>query len=153
MPGPRVALFGSLAWSAIMTASALMKLLLDGWSTPEHIAFVAAFFAAGGAVAFVPALVAARLVSGQRAETLFAATFLALAVATIAATAFLFSLQFRLYFASWHGAPLTIRWVFEYVFTTASAVYQFLVGGLRLYFPVGFVALLAAALWHARSMR
>ena len=35
----------------------------------------------------------------------------------------------------------TITWSFQFVHTLATAFYQFVVLGMRLYFPLGFVAL------------
>ena len=45
------------------------------------------------------------------------------------------------------------RWISGIVFTVAAGVYQFAVLGIRLFFPVGFGALLGASLWFARTRR
>ena len=83
----------------------------------------------------------------------FAAAFLAFTVATIGITAALYALQSRSYYAQWHEPAFTITWCFQLVFTLLATVYQFAVLGLRLYFPVGFVALLVLSGWFARSAR
>ena len=100
------------------------------------------------------ALFLARLVSRSKsAETAFAAMFLALALSTIGATAGLFALDYRTYYAEWHEDFGTITWAFQFFFTTANAVVQFAVLGTGLFFPLGFVGLFAASLWFARSTR
>ncbi|RUW22679.1 hypothetical protein EOA34_20760, partial [Mesorhizobium sp. M4B.F.Ca.ET.013.02.1.1] len=65
----------------------------------------------------------------------------------------LFALQYRSYYAEWHAPAFTIRWAFELVFTMLTALYQFVVLGIRLYFPLGFIALVAAGIWFARQRR
>ena len=153
LPGWRLALAGSAAWAAAMAGSAAARLVYDGWASVDRVVLIVVLFALGGLLAFAPALWLARLVSPARSQGAFAAMFLALATMTIAATAFLFAMQYRLYFAEWHEPAFTITWMFQFAFTSAAAVYQFLVLGLPLFFPLGLLALLGAALWHARSVR
>lgn len=137
-----------------MGASALLALLLDRWETPVLVRTVVLLFALGGAFAFPIGWTLARLLSqGRRPETAFAAAFVSLGVATIGLTALLYALEYRSYYAEWHAAPFTITWAFQFVFTGLVAAYQFAVLGLRLYFPVGFVALFSAALWFAARSR
>ena len=154
MPTLREALLGAVLWAATMGASALVNLLLDNWVTPDKIRIVSLLFAGGGALAFPIGLFAARLVSlGRGWEVAFAATLVGLAAATIGLTAGLYALQYRSYYAEWHAPALTLEWGFQLVFTMAVALYQFVVLGIRLYFPLGFVALFAASLWFARQHR
>ncbi|WP_181175652.1 hypothetical protein [Mesorhizobium sp. B2-3-4] len=154
MPTLRTALVGALLWAAAMGASALVNLLLDNWVTPGKISTVSLLFAGGGALAFPVGLFAARLVSLARGpEVAFAAAFVGLAAATIGVTAGLYALQYRSYYAEWHAPVFTLTWGFQLVFTMAVASYQFVVLGIRLYFPLGFVALFAAGLWFARHRR
>ena len=65
--------------------------------------------------------------------------------ATVGCTALIFALQFLGYFSQWHDDHASKRLLFETVFTILSACYQFLVLGLRLYIPFGFIALTVAA--------
>ncbi|WP_164761792.1 hypothetical protein [Mesorhizobium sp.] len=154
MPTPRTAFYGALLWAMTMGASALVTLLLDDWETPAKIRIVTMLFAVGAALAFPIGLFAARLVSqGRRWEVAFAAAFVCLAAATIGLTAGLFALQYRSYYAEWHAPVFTRTWVLQFVFTTLIALYQFVVLGIRLYFPVGFIALFAAGVWFARQQR
>jgi hypothetical protein len=154
LPSLSIALFGALAWASAMGLSALVSLLLDHWETPAKIRLVALLFAAGGALSFPVALFFARLVSaGRSGETAFAAAFVSLLVFTVAFTAGVFSLQYRFYYAEWHAPAFSVTWAFQFVFTGAGALVQFAVLGLRLYFPIGFVALFAASLWFASQPR
>ncbi|MET3521153.1 hypothetical protein [Mesorhizobium abyssinicae] len=154
LPSARTAFAGALVWGPTMGASALVNLLLYDWETPAKIRFVTLIYAAGGALAFPVGLFLARLVSrGRHWEVAFAAAFVALLVATLAFTGGLFALQYRSYYAEWHAPAFTIRWAFELVFTMLTALYQFVVLGIRLYFPLGFIALVAAGIWFARQQR
>lgn len=154
MPTAGTALLGSLLWALAMGASALVNLLLDNWVTPQKIRTVSALFAAGGGLAFPVGLFAARLVSlGRGWEVAFAAAFVTIAAATTGLKALLYALQYRSYYAEWHAPAFTLTWAFQLAFTMAVASYQFVVLGIRLYFPLGFIALFAASLWFARHQR
>ncbi|MEZ5813029.1 MAG: hypothetical protein R3D45_16605 [Rhizobiaceae bacterium] len=153
MPGWRPALLGSLAWGLVMAASAAFGLWSQARAATAAAQIVLIVFAAGGFLAWAPALLVARLVGARRPEQRFAAFFVMLTVATLAVTGMIFALYFRYYFSQWHGAFLTLRWAFEFGFTVAAALYQFAVLGFRLYFPLGFIALFAAAAWNARRPR
>ena len=154
LPAPRMAIAGMLMWGLAMGASAFASLFALKWETAGHIRFVVLLYAAGGALAFPVAWTLARLLSRQaRRESAFAAAFVSLGVITIGLTAALYALQYRRYYAEWHAEPFTVTWTYQFVFTGLVAAYQFAVLGIRLYFPYGFVALIAAALWFARRSR
>ncbi len=154
LPPWRIALAGAALWGPAMGASALAALLVDRWETPALIRTVVLLFTCGGAIAFPIALALARLLaSGARPEPAFAAIFVSLATATIGFTALFFALCYRSYYAQWHAEPLTHLWAIQFIHTAAGAVYQFAVLGLRLYFPVGFVALFGGALMSLRFVR
>ena len=147
-------LAGAIAWGAAMGASALLVLALDQWETPQKMRMVVAVFAAGGALGFPFGLILARFLSHRRRpDTAFAAAFLSLAAATVCATSGIFALDYRAYYAEWHEDPLTRIWFFQFAYTAAAAFYQFAALGLRLYFPIGFVALTIVSIWFARSVR
>lgn len=154
VPSTGSALVGALLWAMAMGASALTGLWLDNWETPEKIRFVVLLYAMGAAIAFPIGLFAARLVSLDRHwEVALAAAFVCLLAATLAFTGGLFALQYRSYYAEWHAEAFTVRWAFELVFTSLTALYQFVVLGVRLYFPLGFIALACASVWFARQQR
>lgn len=152
LPAPRTAVLGALLWGLAMAASACVNLYY--WETPDRIRFVVLLYFMGGALAFPVGLTLARLVSrGRHWETALAAAFVCLLGATLAFTAGLFALQYRSYYAEWHAPAFTLTWAFEFVFTVLTALYQFVVLGVRLYFPLGFAALVAASIWFARRRR
>ncbi len=154
VPSTLTALLGALLWAMAMGASALTGLWLDNWETPEKIRFVVLLYAMGAAIAFPIGLFAARLISLDRQwEVALAAAFVCLLAATLAFTGGLFALQYRSYYAEWHADAFTVRWAFELVFTSLTALYQFVVLGIRLYFPLGFIALTIASVWFARQQR
>lgn len=152
LPALRMTALGALLWGLAMAASAFAN--LHDWETPSRIRFVVQLYALGGVIAFPVALTAARLVTrSRRWETALAAAFVCLLGATLAFTGGLFALQYRSYYAEWHAPAFTLTWAFEFVFTVLTALYQFAVLGVRLYFPLGFAALVAASVWFARQRR
>jgi hypothetical protein len=154
LPPLTATLVGTFGWTLVVTAGAAAGMLTRGWETPEKIAAVAVLYAVGAAIAFPLALFVARFIAhGRSAEAAFAAMFLALALSTVGVTALIFALDYRSYYSEWHEDFGTITWIFQFVFTTAGAVVQFAVLGVRLFFPAGFVALFVASLWFARSTR
>lgn len=145
---------GALLWGIAMAASALGVLLFGDWETPQKIRTVTALFALGGAVAFPLALILARFLAYRRQrEVAFAVAFLSFASATACVTGGFFALQYREYYAEWHADAFTRIWFLQFVHTIAAALYQFAVLGLRLFFPIGFAALLVASFWFARRPR
>lgn len=146
-------LLGSPLWGLVMALSSLLALILRNGAETAHLHSILLLFFCGGLIAWPCALLLGRFCAlGRRRETRFAAFFLCLTVFTIAATAFLFALDYRLFYARWH-APFGSRiWAYQFVFTLAGAVYQFLVMGLRLYLPLGFAALGLTSLWLANRM-
>ncbi|WP_245435908.1 hypothetical protein [Mesorhizobium tamadayense] len=152
LPSAGTAVAGALLWGLAMAASAFLNLYY--WEMPGRIRFVVLLYALGGGLAFPVGLTLARLVSrGRHWETTLAAAFVCLLGATLAFTGGLFALQYRSYYAEWHAPALTLTWAFEFVFTILTALYQFVVLGIRLYFPLGFAALAVTSIWFARQRR
>lgn len=117
-----------------------------------HLRSILALYASGGLAAWPLSLFAARYAARNRSiETRFAAFLFCLAAGTIGTTAFLFALDYRIFYSQWHAMTGTRTWLFQFVFTSLSAFYQFLVLGLRLYLPLGALALALASLLLARS--
>lgn len=143
---------GSVLWAAVMALSAWYAIFTLDWGTQARIARVVMLFAAGALVSFPLGIAIARLLTQRRrGEAAFAAAFLGLAIATMGVTSLIFAFDYRTYYAEWHDDEFSVRLVFEVVFTTLSAVYQFAVLGVRLYFPIGFLGLFAASWWFARQ--
>lgn len=134
------------AWGLAMTASAALNLYLLNQSFELRTKLLLVIFFMGGLFGFILTGAVLRfLPSKWKASQRFSAAFLTLLLLTIGFTALIFALHFRAYFAQWHDDHLSIRLMFETAFTLMSAVYQFFVLGLRLYLPVGFIALLGAS--------
>ncbi len=145
---------GALVWGALMAAVLGLSLYgmerLDSGHTP---ALFGLYFS-GGAIGWLLALPIIGFFSfRRRPETRFAAAFLFLSCGTLGATALLFALQYRMFYAQWHAPFGTVIWTFQFAFTSASAVYQFTALGSRHYFPFGVAPLVAASLWLARRNR
>ena len=154
LPSLSTTLIGSTCWALIMAASALLATWINGWQTLQKFETIAILYALGAALAFPIGLTLARLLSlGKSAETAFASVFLSLSLSTIGVTAALYALYYRRYYSAWHEDFLTVTWMFQFVFTSATALVQFAVLGVPLFFPVGFVALFVASIWFARSTR
>jgi hypothetical protein len=153
LPSLRLALGGALLWGLVMGVSALTNLMLAEWATPLRIREISLLFIAGGAFAFPTALYLARfLCLGRGREVAFAAMFVCLLATTIAFTSSLHA-SLNWFLAERHTATFSRDWLTELFFTVAAALYQFAVLGIRLYFPIGFAALLLASLWFARVTR
>lgn len=154
LPDPATAIAGAALWAGVMAGSAAAWLAIADRLETSRTPDILATFALGAALAFPVALYLARLaVPGARREARFAAAFLAFGVMTVLGVAFVYAMQYRLYYAQWHDHFPSVVWVFQLVFTGAAAVYQFAVLGVRMFLPVGLAALLLVSLWHARQAR
>lgn len=152
LPTLREVTVGSPLWAVTMALSAWHALQLREHDATFHLREILLLYALGGLLAWPLSLFAARwLARGRAFETRLAAFLLCLIAGTIGATGCLFSLDYRAFYSQWHAAPGTRTWFLQFLFTSVSAFYQFLVLGVRLYLPVGAIALVLASLWLARS--
>ena len=147
MPGLALGFGGSIVWAVAMAAGVAASLLLSGWQTPGAILQVAVVYAAGGALAFPLAFTTAGLLGGRLVEQRLAGALLAFTVITIGCTALVYAIDYCRY--EWHGDPFTTGWAVEVASTIAGALGQFAISGIRMYFPMGFAALLLVSLWFA----
>lgn len=139
-------------WGALMSLCALASLSYHGRAGTGQTAQVLMLYLSGGVLAFpISVFFSSGLALGRRSETRFACTFLCLTLLTIGMTAFLFAMQYRLFFSRWHAPFATRIWFYQFAFTSAGAVYQFIVMGIRLYMPVGLPALWGMSVWLARN--
>jgi hypothetical protein len=153
LPSLREVLLGAPVWGLVMALSALVALYLRNGAETSHLSSILLLFFLGGLISWPFALMLGRFGAiGRGRETRFAAFFLCLTIGTIAATAFLFALDYRAFYARWHAPFGTRIWAYQFTFTSASAVYQFAVMGVRLYLPLGFAALGLTSLWLAARM-
>ena len=147
-------LIGALLWGLLIALSVTFSAYGLHRLPGNHRAIVLGLYFTGAAFGWVAALPLIRFASHSRSqETRFAAAFLFLAGGTAACTAQLFALQYRHFYAQWHEPFGTRIWLFQFVFTSASAVYQFAVLGIRHYLPFGFILLVGASILHARRSR
>jgi len=138
--------YGSIGWGAAMAISAQAWLWLSVAALTSHYWSLTALAFCGAALAWPPSLAAFRFIAFRRGrEAAFATAFLCLTIFTIGVTSVIFAIIYRSFYAQWHGDPLTKLWLFQLVFTTASALYQFAVQGLRLYLPLGVMFLFGAS--------
>jgi len=105
----------------------------------------------GPAVGFAPGLLLAELICGKAGKIRrFIIGTIILTLATHTATAALFALQYRMFYSHWHAEFPSIVWCFQFVFTSASATYQFTVDSFYVYFPAAPLLFLALGVWFAR---
>lgn len=143
-----------MLWASVMGFSAAVALYLRTEWITGHLAAVVAIATAGGAIAYAPSLVVLRLVATNgRPVFCFVSALLLFGTVTVGTTAMLYALVYRQFFAAWHGDTFTVLWLYQFVFTVLTALYQFAVLGLALYWPVGVVALVALAVHEARRAR
>ncbi len=150
-PDGRELFWGAVLWGLLMSAAAFGALYMQNRAETSRLAAVLILYLCGGVLAWPFALSFARFsAEGRRGDTRFAAYFFCLTVFTIAATAFLFAMQYRQFYERWHAPFGTRIWIYQFLFTGANSVYQFVVMGVRLFLPFGAVVLVGASLWLAR---
>lgn len=153
-PSSRDLLGGALLWGVLMMISAMAALFMRNRFETSHTAELALLYFAGGLLSWPFMLPLARFFAYRRSiETRFAAFFLCLTVGTMLMTAFLFAMDYRIFYSRWHAPFGSLTWLYQFVFTGANAVYQFGVLGSRLFLPVGFVCLLGTSFALAKRMR
>jgi hypothetical protein len=151
-PSWKEAFFSMLFWSVATVACVLADYFLLRHFLPPATLRIILIFAVGAALAAPLALWCARVFARKNQRSCFAAMFVFLSLSTVSFTAFLFSMDFYFYFAHWHGEPFSKLWLIQFAFTFASAIYQFLVSGLRLYLPFGLIAQVVASIWASRHI-
>ncbi len=155
-PLPSILLWmgGSLAWALAMAASFQLSVHLFGRATSSHDLALTLIYAAGGLLGWLIALPLIHLVEKRGGpQTALAAWLLLLGVITVGAISGIYAVQYRTFYAHWH-APFPSRiWVYQQIFTTASALYQFAVLGLRHLLPTGLATLLVLSMVMARRNR
>ena len=137
-----------------MALSAFLGLFLQNRLVTDHVFQIVTTFFLGGVLGWPPAITLAKLMAVKR-HTIAAHTItvLVLAGSTLAVTALVFALQYRMFYAQWHEPALSRIWFFQQLFTSAGAAYQFAVLGSRLYLPAGPLCLVAATYALCRRMR
>lgn len=137
-----------------MALSFLVSVHIFGRPTGSHDLALTAIYAAGGFLGWLVAIPLIHLLTRRRRpSTVLAGWISILGIVTIGATAGLYALQYRHFYAHWH-APFASRiWVYQLIYTTAVALYQFAVMGVRHLLPAGFAMLLVLSVVMARRSR
>lgn len=145
---------GAVLWGLLMMVSAMAALFLRNRLETSHSLDLAVLYFAGGLLSWPFMLPLARFFAYRRhIETRFAAFFVCLTIGTLLMTAFLFSMDYRIFYSRWHAPFGSIIWMYQFVFTGANAVYQFAVLGSRLFLPFGLAFLFAISFGLAKRMR
>ncbi len=143
---------GATGWGAAMAASAVAALYLRNGLLTSHLTALTLVYFFGGALSWPVVVPLVRRFARQRPTSArFAAFFLALSIGTAAMTAFLFAMDYRWFYSRWHAPFGSLIWIFQFLFTGASAVYQFAVLGLALFLPLGLLCLIVVSAYLARQ--
>ncbi len=150
----RPAILFAPCYAAAVAGAVALHLVWREQAVNTRVTAVLILFALGALIAgFLSWLMAAMVAGNRPVSARFAAMMVLLAVSTAGLTAFLFFLQFRVYYAQWHASELTLLWLYQLAFTGASAVYIFMSSGLRMLLPFGLPVLFGAAYLFARRQR
>ena len=139
-------------WGAITPICILADYFLGREMLPPAVVPVTVIFGLGAFFAAPISLWLAQIFVRQAIAANFAVSFIVLGASTVGLTALVFAFDFWLYFVQWHGEPFSKLWANQLVFTFASAIYQFLVSGVRLYLPCGLIALGLASFWASHRI-
>jgi len=142
-------------WGLAMATTAAAGLFLRGRLETFHVSTILLVFFLGGFFGWWLAELAGHVLktSVRRRRVLTGLVCAGLAAATVFITAGLFALEYRSFYAQWHAEPLSRIWLLQFLFTSASAFYQFAVMALRLYLPLGPLFLIPGAWLMIRRMR
>lgn len=137
-----------------MTSSFLLSTHVFGRATSSHDLLLVGIYAGGGLLGWLIAYPVVHILTYARPpQAVMAGWIVLLGIVTVGATAGLYALQYRYFYAHWH-APFPSRiWAYQLVYTAAVAVYQFAVLGLRHLLPAGFALLIALGIVMARRSR
>jgi hypothetical protein len=137
-----------------MGMSFLISIHVFGRATGSHELALTAVYAGGGLLGWFVALPLIHVSTrGRQPQTVLAGWTVLLGIVTIGATAGLYALQYRYFYAHWHAQFPSRIWVYQLIYTTAVALYQFAVLGLRHLLPAGLPMLLALSVVMARRSR
>jgi hypothetical protein len=154
LPHLRESVIGALCWGAAMALSMWLGLWFRNRAISGKADELDLIFFAGAAIAWPFIMfVASFLARGRGVALRLAISAIVLMLGTSGMTALIFSQQYRHFYAQWHARFASVIWVFQFTETSLSAVYQFAVLGLGLYFPLGYAFLMLATLWLMRRLR
>lgn len=150
----RIGLLALVFGSGLAAITAFSLALRLGWGQTAQIATLAAIFGLGGAIALgLAAGLTWRFAPNRRPATRIALIAVMTLVGALAITGGMLALGYRSYYGQWHAAPFTRLWMWQQVFTTAAAIYQYAVIGPRLYGIAGLALLGMTSWWAGRAVR
>ena len=154
-PEPLKSLAFGFIWTLILLRGVLTPLQIKGHRTVEDLGLIAAICTTSALLAVLGTRYAgSRWLAHHPPASRFAATLIALSLATIGLMAGLFGLHFRLYFAQWHEPFLSPAWFFQFAFTVAYSVYLFAANILhQLVTPLNLILLIACSWWFKPGHR
>ncbi|NWJ26457.1 hypothetical protein [Rhizobium sp. RM] len=145
-PGVLALSFGAVAWGICSSATASLGLYLQNRLETDNFLTIAVLFFVGGLLGWLVAAAAFCVVPSASPNAIrFGTAFILVAISTCLATALIFALQYRVFYAQWHAPVFSRIWFFQQLFTSLGAIYQFSVIGLRLYFPYALLPILLAS--------
>lgn len=145
----------TLGWGAACALLLLVALFQSERFDTFHRVSLLIVFGTGGAAGWIIASLLFSVIRTRIRNGLaqFLLACLLLAGATLFVTSGLFALHYRSFYAQWHAEAFTRDWILQFIFTSASAAYQFLIVGTRLFGVASMPVLLAGSAILARSMR
>ena len=142
----------AVLWCVFIPASAVLVLIKSGWHPDMDVVAAVSPYVPGSLIGGYLGGLLAFMISEKRASTVkFAAFFLSVASGTLLATAFIYSLHFRIYFSEFHQPFGTFVWILQTVFTSLGSMYLFAASGVRILFPFGVIALVIASIGFSRG--
>lgn len=151
LPPPGALVLPSIFWALSCVATSLFALhYARGWELGPQTFLISTIYGLGAVLAVWPTAYFARLFTNKRSMWRLALLCFLLVGFTTFLTAIILALQHRVYFSQWHGEPLSKIWLWQQAFTGGAAVYTYVVLGLRLYLPVGLLALFVTSWWLNR---
>jgi hypothetical protein len=145
---------GAPVWGVVSALPMLLHLWRQDRLSTFHLTELLVVFMAGGALAWLLAGICLSYLNGRLPFKIrLPLAIILLAAGTLCLTAFFFALDYRSFYAQWHAPALSMDWTLQFLFTSASAGFQFLVIGLPYYLPFGPLLVLVAAPVLLRAVR
>lgn len=138
-------------WALACFATGIFALVFTrGWVLAPQSLYVGSIYGLGAMLSVWPSVYLTRVFMTKRSPWRIALLMFFLLGFTTFTTACIFALEYRVYFAKWHGEPFSRLWLWQQAFTGGAAVYTYVVLGLRLYIPVAVIALIVTSWWLNR---
>ncbi|MEE9375823.1 MAG: hypothetical protein V3V04_05760, partial [Rhizobiaceae bacterium] len=150
---PAISKLFPLIWALSLTMTVSCYFYSQGWPIDRFLLsaaipyFFGAFFAG-----FVTLGVLNPTNNNRSFSQHFSISFILLAVGTIGFTAFIFYLQYLIYYSRWQAEFGTVRQLYQLFFTGIGTFYLMAITGLRALLPWGLVILILSSLYLSRGL-